>query len=181
MGKYVTNKKEMKFQNQEALKRVSEVIAEAAEAVKDSKRNIKNSPISELLAGAVGAGVGGAIGFAGLFFGGSVVGLSAPGIATGLATAGSLVGGGMVAGIGVIAAPAVILGAAGVGVASHVKNKRLRDTKEICYKEAVKKQNLIIEELARTAAEDKERIEYLNSLNILLQAAIKDLKYDLGE
>ena len=27
---------------------------------------------------------------------------------------------------------------------------------------------------------DKERIDYLNGLNILLQAAIKDLKHDLG-
>lgn len=27
---------------------------------------------------------------------------------------------------------------------------------------------------------DKERIEYLNGLNILLQSAIKDLQHDLG-
>ena len=27
---------------------------------------------------------------------------------------------------------------------------------------------------------DKERIDYLNSLNTLLQSAIKDLEYDLG-
>lgn len=180
MAGYVKNKKEMKFQSQEALKKVNEVIAEAAEAVKDPKRKIKNSPMSEVLAGALGAGVGGAIGFAGLFFGGSVAGLSAAGITSALAAAGSIVGGGMVAGIGVLAAPAVGLAAAGVGVASHMKNKKLKDAKEICYKEAVKKQNLIIAELEKTVSDDKERMEYLTSLNILLQAAIKDLKHDLG-
>ena len=43
-------------------------------------------------------------------------GLSAAGITSGLAAAGALVGGGMVAGIAVLAAPAVILGGAALKV-----------------------------------------------------------------
>lgn len=180
MGDYVKKKKDMNFQNQEALKHVQKVIDEAGMAVNDKKRTIKSSSIPEVLAGAIGAGTGGAISFAALFFGGSIVGLSGPGIMTGLAAAGAIVGGGATAGVFVLAAPVAVLGAAGVGIASHVKNKKLMEAKQLCYKEAVKKQNAIIKALKDETNADKERIEYLNSLNTLLQAAIKDLKQDLG-
>ena len=121
------------------------------------------------------------VGFAGLYLGGSVVGLSAPGITSGLAAAGGLLGGGMVAGIAVLAAPAVVLGGAGIGIASHVKNKKLREAKELIYKNAVAKQTAILNALKKEKDADKERIEYLTGLNILLQSAIEDLKYDLGK
>lgn len=180
MGEYIKNKKDMRFQSQDALKQVQNVLNEANVALNDRSRTIKTSAIPEALAGALGAGAGGAVGFAALYLGGSVVGLSAAGITSGLAAAGAIVGGGMTAGIAVLAAPAVILGGAGVGIASHVRNKKLREAKELCYKEAVKKQTAIINALKQESNADKERIDYLNSLNTLLQSAIKDLKYDLG-
>lgn len=180
MGQYVKKKKDMKFQSQEALKQVENVLNEADIAIHDRSRTITTSSIPEALSGALGVGVGGGIGFAALYFGGSVVGLSAAGITSGLATAGAIVGGGMVAGIAVVAAPAVILGGAGIGIAAHVKSKKLMEAKELCYKEAVKKQSAIINELRKERNADKERLDYLTSLNILLQSAIKDLQYDLG-
>lgn len=180
MGEYVKNKKDMKFQSQDALNQVQNVLNEANAALNDKSRTIKTSAIPEALAGALGVGTGGAIGFAALYLGGSVVGLSAAGITSGLAAAGAIVGGGMAAGIAVLAAPAVVLGGAGVGIASHVKNKKLREAKELCYKEAVKKQSAIINALKVESNADKERLDYLNSLNTLLQSAIKDLKHDLG-
>lgn len=180
MGEYIKSKKDMKFQSQDALKAVQSVLDEADSALNDKGRTIKTSAIPEALAGALGVGTGGAIGFAALYLGGSVVGLSAAGITSGLAAAGAIVGGGMAAGIAVLAAPAVVLGGAGVGVASHLKNKRLREAKELCYKEAVKKQSAIINALRNEVNADKERLEYLNSINTLLQAAIKDLQHDLG-
>lgn len=180
MGNYVKKKKDMKFQSQDALKAVQSVIEEADIALHDKSRKMKDSPIGETLAGAVGIGAGAGIGFAGLYFGGSVVGLSAAGITGGLAAAGGLIGGGMVAGIAVLAAPAVILGSASVGVASHVKNKRLKESKDLLYKNALAKQTAILKALKEERDADKERIEYLNSLNILLQSAVNDLKYDLG-
>lgn len=125
-----------------------------------------------MLAGALGVGVGGVASFAALFFGGSVVGLSAAGITSGLAAA--------AAGVAVLAAPAVVLGAAGVGIAANVKNKKLKDAKELCYKNAVKAQSEIIKALRDESKADKERMDYLNALNITLQAAINDLKHDLG-
>ena len=180
MGEYIKKKKDMKFQSQDALKTVQSVIDEANEALNDRTRTIAKSAIPEVLAGALGAGAGGALSFAALYLGGSVVGLSAAGITSGLAAAGALVGGGMAAGVAVLAAPVSVLGATGVGVASHVKNKKIKEAKELCYREAVRKQNAIIKALKNESDADKERIDYLNSLNTLLQSAIKDLEYDLG-
>lgn len=174
-------KSEMNFKNLESLDSVRKVINEANEALDDASRTISTSAMPEALSGALGAGVGGAASFAALYFGGSVVGLSAAGITSGLAAAGALVGGGMAAGVAVLAAPAVVLGAGAVGVAAHVKNKKLANEKQALYTKAVQKQNAIIELLKNKAKMSKERIEYLTSLNTLLQAAVRDLQHDLAK
>lgn len=180
MGGYVKNKKEMKFQSVEALQQVVNVVNEAAVAVSDKSRTIRESAIPEVLMGALGAGIGGIGSFAALYGLGSVVGLSAAGITSGLAAAGSIVGGGMVAGVFILAAPVAVLAAGGVGLASHLKNKQLRQEKERLYKEALAKHQAIIKALKDEAEADKERLDYLQSLNILLSRAIDDLKADLG-
>ena len=90
MGDYITKKSDMKFQSQEALKSVQSVIDDADAALHDKSRRIEDSPIGDAVAGAVGVGVGAGIGFAGLYLGGSVVGLSAAGITSGLAAAGGI-------------------------------------------------------------------------------------------
>lgn len=180
MGEYVKKKKEMVFQSVDSLQQVVNVINEAAAATNDKNRTIRESAIPEVLSGALGAGIGGVGSFAALY-GLGTVGLSAAGITSGLAAAGSIVGGGMVAGVFVLAAPAVILAAGGVGVAAHLKNKQLRQEKERLYKEALVKHQAIIDALKEEASANKERLDYLQSLNILLQQAIKDLRKDLGE
>ena len=169
-------KNEAKFPNLESLNTVKSVIDDADAALKDKSRKIKDSPLSETLAGAVGVGVGAGISFAALYLGGSVVGLSAAGITSGLAAAGALIGGGMA----VLAAPAAILGGLAVGTTSHFKNKKLRQSKELLYKTALAKQTAILKALKEESDADKERIEYLKSLSVLLQAAIQDLRCDLG-
>lgn len=180
MGGYVKKKKEMKFQSVEALQQVVNVVNEAAAAVSDKSRTIRESAIPEVLMGALGAGIGGIGSFAALYGLGSVVGLSAAGITSGLAAAGSIVGGGMLAGVFVLAVPVAALAAGGVGIASHLKSKQLRQEKERLYKEALKKHQAIIKTLKDEAEADKERLDYLQSLNILLSRAIDDLKADLG-
>ena len=152
---YITKKKNMNFQSVESLQSIVNVVNEAAAAVNDKKRTIRESAIPEVLAGALGAGIG-------------------------LAAAGGIVGGGMVAGIFVLAAPVAVLGGVGVGVASHLKNKQLRQEKERLYQEALSKHDSIIKALKEEADADKERIKYLQSLNILLQRAVTDLQKDLG-
>lgn len=181
MGEYVKKKKDMVFQSVESLQQVVNVVNEAAAAVNDKSRTIRESAIPEVLAGALGASIGGVGAFAALYGLGSVVGLSAAGITSGLAAAGSIVGGGMVAGVFVLAAPVAVLAAGGVGLAAHLKNKQLRQEKERLYKEALKKHEAIIQALKSEADADKERLDYLQSLNILLTQAIKDLKKDLGK
>lgn len=180
MGKYITNKKEMRFQNVAALQPVVNVINEAAEALKDKNRTIRESAIPEVLAGALGAGVGGIVSFAALY-GLGTVGLSAAGITSGLATAGAIVGGGMVAGVFVLAAPVAVLAAGAVGLTIHLKNKQLKQEKERLYEEALRKNGGIISALKNEIDATKERAEYLHSLNILLTQAIKDLQHDLGK
>lgn len=177
---YITKKKDMNFQSVEALQSVVNVVNEVAVAFSDKKRTIRESAIPEVLAGALGAGVGGVGSFVALYGLGSVVGLSAAGITSGLAVAGGIIGGGMVAGIFVLAAPVAVLGSVGVGVASHLKNKQLRQEKERLYKEALSKHDAIIKALKEEADADKERLDYLQSLNILLQRAVEDLQKDLG-
>ncbi|NCF08686.1 hypothetical protein DK872_25920 [Kosakonia sp. MH5] len=80
--------------------------------------------ITEGVAALAGSGVGAAASFGALYTLGTT-GVSAAGITSGLATAGSIVGGGMVAGIGVLAAPVAILGIGGYAVFKHRKNAKL--------------------------------------------------------
>ena len=167
------------FTTIESLQPVVNVVNDAAMALDDKSRTIKESAVPEALAGALGAGVGGVGSFMALYGLGSV-GLSAAGITSGLAAAGSIVGGGMVAGVFVLAAPVAIAAGTGVAVASHLKNEQLGQEKERLYKEALAKRQAIIQALKDESDASAERIEYLQSLNILLERAVRDLKSDLA-
>lgn len=174
-----SKKEKQVFQTVESLQTVVNVVNEAANALNDKERTMRESAIPEVLAGALGAGIGGVGSFAALY-GLGTVGLSAAGITSGLAAAGAVVGGGMVAGIFVLAAPVAVMAGAGVSIAAHLKNKQLRQEKERLYKEALLKHEAIIKALQEEANADKERLDYLQSLNILLTQAIKDLQTDLN-
>ena len=91
-----------------------------------------------------------------------------------------VIGGGMAAGLAVAAAPAVILGILGAAIGAASEEEKLREAKELVYQNALKKQTAILEALVFETETDKKRIEYLNGLNNLLSAAIKDLEHDLG-
>ena len=52
MGEYVKKKKDMVFQSVESLQQVVNVVNEAAAAVNDKSRTIRESAIPEVLAGA---------------------------------------------------------------------------------------------------------------------------------
>jgi mannose/fructose/N-acetylgalactosamine-specific phosphotransferase system component IID len=168
------------FSSMDSLKPIIKVVNEAGEALKDTTRTIDDSPISEVLAGAVGAGAGGALSFVALVNLG-MAGLSAAGITSALATAGAIVGGGMVAGIFVLAAPIAILSAGAVGIAAAAKRRKLIEKKEELLRAAVAKYDAIVRAIKNEVNATKDRAEYLNSLNILLRAAIRDLKADLGK
>ncbi len=107
-----------------------EINKEKEEASKETSnilRTLENDcpGVVEGLSSAIGAGAGGAGSLAALSSLGAVSGLGAAGITSGLATAGAVVGGGMVAGIGVLAAPIAILGIAGFALAKRRKQAKL--------------------------------------------------------
>lgn len=166
------------FNSLDSLQPVVNVINDAAIALNDKSRTIKESAIPEVAAGALGAGVGGIGSFLALY-GIGTVGLSAAGISSGLAGAGAIVGAGMAAGVFVLAAPVAIAAGTGVALASHLKNKQLTQEKERLYKVALAKHQAIIQALKDEADASSERLDYLNSLNILLEKAVKDLRSDL--
>jgi len=56
----------------------------------------------------------------------------------------------------------------------------LRQEKERLYKEVLARHEAIIKALKDEADATQERLDYLQSLNILLQQAVKDLGHDLG-
>lgn len=168
-----------KYTSLDSLQSVVNVVNEAGDAIKDKSRVIASSAIPDVLAGALGAGIGGAASFAALY-GLGVVGFSAAGISSGLAAAGAIVGGGMVAGVFVLAAPVAVLATGGVFIVSAIKRNQLQQEKERLLKAAIEKHHAIVEALKNEVSVTMERADYLNSLNILLRQAIIDLKSDLG-
>lgn len=54
MGDYIKKKKNMVFQSVDSLQQVVNIVNEAAAALNDSKRTIRESAIPEVLAGALG-------------------------------------------------------------------------------------------------------------------------------
>ena len=171
--------KEAIYKNLEALAPVEKVLNEVNQALGDQNRSDSdNEEIKEVLAAAGGIGTGAGIGFAGLYFGG-MTGLSAAGITSGLAAAGSIIGGGMAAGVAVLAAPAALLGVGAYAFVSQRNKRKLKEKKEMLLQEAMKKQNAIISELRKASDENNARADYLTKLNILLQSIINDLEGDL--
>ncbi|HEM6309882.1 TPA: ADP-ribosylglycohydrolase family protein [Streptococcus suis] len=171
--------KKMHFDSMESLQSVVHIVNEADLSILDPNRIIADSPLKDVLAMGLGAGLGGVVSY-GALYGLGTVGLSAAGITSGLAAAGALVGGGMVAGLFVLAAPVAILAGGGLAIANILNQQHLQQEKKRLYKVALQKHQAIIEALKTENQENKERIDYLTSLNILLQKAIKELKEDLG-
>lgn len=109
--------------------------------------------ITEGMATALGAGTGAAGSLAALYLLGTT-GLSAVGITSGLATAGAIVGGGMAAGIGVLAAPVAILAVTAYAITKKKKNAKLA----VALGQAIRKLYEIQERLLQNAEYFKEEI-----------------------
>ncbi|HEM5268482.1 TPA: ADP-ribosylglycohydrolase family protein [Streptococcus suis] len=169
----------MHYDSMESLQEVVHIVNEAGLSTLYPNRVMADSPLKDVLAMGLGAGLGGAVSYGALYALGTA-GLSAAGITSGLAAAGALIGGGMVAGFFVLAAPVAILAGGGLAIANILNQQHLQQEKKRLYKVALQKHQAIIEALKTENQENKERIDYLTSLNILLQKAIKELKEDLG-
>lgn len=167
------------YKNSDALVPLKKLSDEASAALSDPNRNKStDGDINAALAAAGGITAGGGIGFAALYYAG-VTGLSAAGITSALAAAGALVGGGMAAGVAVIAAPAVLLGVGAYAWVAQSNKVKLIENKEKLLADLSGKHNLVVKELRVKSRANRDRIVYLENLNTLLEAAIKDLQADL--
>ena len=155
-------------------------MAEADKALNDHSRTITTSDIPEVLGGIAGELIGVGIGLT-LVYAAGVTGVSAAGITSGLAMLGAVIGGGMVAGIFVAGAPMALLGMGGYAIVAHRNKRRLMQTKEALFQEALRKHDAILRELEDRIGLSEERSRYLNSLNVLLQRIIDDLRMDLAQ
>lgn len=98
----------------------------ANEEVKEIVENLKKDApeLTEGISALIGSGAGAAGSLATLGALGTA-GFSVAGITSGLAAAGSIIGGGMLAGVGVLAAPVALLGIGGYAIAKKRKNARI--------------------------------------------------------
>jgi len=168
------------YQNIAALEPVKRILEEADKALNDSGRTIATSDIPEVLGGIAGGAIGVGVGLT-LVYASGVAGVSAAGITSGLATLGAIIGGGMLAGVFVAAAPMAALGVAGYAVVAKRNKNRLWQTKEALFQDALRKHDAILRELDNRINQSEERNRYLDSLNVLLQRVIEDLRKDLGK
>lgn len=122
----------------------------------------KDAPgITEGLAAALGAGIGGAGSLAALGALGTVSGLSAAGVVTGLAAAGAVVGGGLVTGMGILTAPVALFAVGAYAIAKKRKNAKIA----AALAGAIKKLFAIQERLLKNAEYFSEE---LNGLKIVI-------------
>ncbi|MCB9763863.1 MAG: hypothetical protein H6739_29100 [Alphaproteobacteria bacterium] len=131
----------------------------------------------------VGALVGGGVGAAGSFaalYGLGIVGLSGPGIMTGLAAAGALIGGGAAAGVLVLAAPVAGLAVAGYAFANHRKMKHVRQLQGQVLAKAIGKQNEIVRRLSNQADLSEAVVHELEARLEILSQIVESLQARMG-
>ncbi len=166
------------YQSLNALEPVKKVLLEAGNAIQDKSRTIYTSEIPEVLGAVVGSVAGVAVGVVAVSTAG-VSGMSAVGLTSGLATLGTIAGGGMMAGIFVAGAPMALFGVGGYALLGLWNKRILREAKDNLLKEAILKHDAIIKELDNKLQLTEERASYLMSLNILLREIIGNLEKDV--
>ncbi|MCS4504292.1 hypothetical protein NYO91_09405 [Arhodomonas aquaeolei] len=172
--------REKNYRTLAALAPVQKVVVEAGKAVNDQGRKLADNEIPEILGVAGGAGLGAATGAQILSVSAAAGTSGAAALTSGLSTAGALVGGGMGAGIGVVASPAVVLAVGGYWALSRRNHRRLAQRKEALLQEAITKRDALLRELHNRDEENQQRVEYLNRLVVQLEAAIENLQADMA-
>lgn len=167
------------YESLSALKPIQKLVSEAGAAIDDKARTLFKSDIPEVLGAAGGIGAGAAAG-AGILTASAASGTAgAAALTSGLATAGALIGGGMVAGIGVVTAPAVVLGVVGVWAVGRRNKMKLLQAKERLLQETLRKRDALLRELHSTISSTRERTDYLSGLVTQLHAIVENLQADL--
>lgn len=163
----------MKYETLEDLKRAEAEIAEFDKMLDQESNFEVKGAISELSGGAVGAagGVGG--GLAAVYFMGTV-GFSGAGIVSGLAAIGALVGGGMLAGIAVVATVPVILGGGGAAAVRYYRSKQFKEARKKLRAHAVARRDFL-ERLIKEKGDLGDLLEKYKLSLMRLSTMIEDL------
>jgi len=186
--------KKINFKNSDSLTLVKKLLDEAEITLNDNNRTtadvsgdlgkimdkILRSEVFGIGVAGTGLAVGGIAGVGMLGAMGSVAGLGAAGITSGLATAGAIVGGGMVAGISVLAAPAIILGGGAYALANKVKQKKLIQEKEMLIQRIMLAHDGLMIRLEQNNEASVERLNHLKLTLDMLMGVKKDMVSDLN-
>ncbi len=168
-------KKGLYYKKLEDLQPVVDLINEAALAIGDSKRELNDSPIGNIIKGVTsGVGIGAGTSIAVLYASGTTIGLSAAGIATGFAATG----------VFVLAAPIAILGVSGGAIAAAMRAKKIKQ-------QLIDEKTRMIEELSTKIVavnrlinseqyKSENRKTYLKGLAMLLEHARLELQHDIN-
>jgi hypothetical protein len=169
------------YRTAEALVPVRKVLEDTARALAERSRRSLNLRLPPAVGAAAGTVAGGAAGFAGMTVGAASGASGAAAMTSGLAAAGSLIGGGMLAGMAVIAAPAVVLGVAGYAAVANHNHKKLVVQKQAILQEALRKQAAVQERLRADLDSREADVAHLQALSARLAEIIENLRGDLGQ
>lgn len=169
------------YRTADALVPVRKLLREAGEALADKGRVSWKFKIPSAVGAAAGTAIGGAAGAATVVVGAAAGAHGAAAITSGLAFAGSLAGGGMVAGIAVAAAPAAVLGIVGYAFLAKRNHRKLLQEKQALLHEALRKHDSAIRTQQQATSISEDELHYLRGLIARLGDVISNLRGDLGQ
>jgi hypothetical protein len=169
------------YRTAEALVPVRKVLEDTARALAEKSKRPLNLRLPPAVGAAAGTAAGGAAGFAGMTVGAASGASGAAAMTSGLAAAGSLIGGGMLAGMAVVAAPAVVLGVAGYAALANHNHKKLVIQKQAILQEALRKQTAIQDRLRADLDNREADVAHLQALSARLAEIIENLRGDLDQ
>jgi hypothetical protein len=169
------------YRSADALVPVRKVLEETGKVLAEKSKWRLNIKVPPAAGATVGVAAGGVVGFAGMTAGAASGVSGAAAITSGLATAGSILGGGMLAGMAVVAAPAVALGIAGYAVIANKNHKKLIFEKQALLQEALIKQAAIQEKLRYELDAREADVAHMQALLARLSEIVGNLRGDLGQ
>ncbi len=170
-------KRELVYKNMASLNAIKKIINETNSTLEDPNQLEFSNDLKEIMGGSLGGVLG--IGIGGFTIVAAGTGSKVMLVTSGLAAVGGMVGGGMMTGMAVAAAPAAILGAGGAYLYSLRNKERLIQEKQRLVNEIDRKQVLLVKALKDKVNQQEERLAHLEDFQTLLRNSKKSLMDDL--
>lgn len=147
----------MKYETIDDLKRAEAELAEIDRTLDQESNENMIKAVAEITGVAVGAGTGLGAGGVAIYFAG-IVGFSGPGIVTGLAAIGGVLGLGMLGGIAIVAAAPVVLGGGGFFMTRYLRSRKFKAARLTLRQHALARREFL-ERLIRESGELGESLD----------------------